>query len=151
MDDVVRASQPPLNHRASTPGIIARRNPQHTMAQSQQTSERTLVALIADEDSTTGLLLAGIGNVDEAGEKNFYIVDNTTSVSDIEEAFNRYTQERKDVGILLINQHIADKIRPIVDRYTQAFPALLEIPSKDHPYDPAKDSVLKRVQKLFGE
>ncbi|EPQ28869.1 uncharacterized protein PFL1_03671 [Pseudozyma flocculosa PF-1] len=121
------------------------------MAQSQQTSERTLVALIADEDSTTGLLLAGIGNVDEAGEKNFYIVDNTTSVSDIEEAFNRYTQERKDVGILLINQHIADKIRPIVDRYTQAFPALLEIPSKDHPYDPAKDSVLKRVQKLFGE
>lgn len=46
---------------------------------------------------------------------------------------------------------IAEKIRPTVDKYQQAFPALLEIPSKDHPYDPEKDSVLKRVQKMFGE
>lgn len=29
---------------------------------------------------------------------------------------------------------LAEKIRPTVDKYTQAFPALLEIPSKDHPY-----------------
>lgn len=29
---------------------------------------------------------------------------------------------------------IAEKIRPTVDKYQQAFPALLEIPSKDHPY-----------------
>lgn len=46
---------------------------------------------------------------------------------------------------------IADKIRSRVDSYTQAFPSLLEIPSKDHPYDPEKDSVMKRVKKLFGE
>ncbi|KAH0067492.1 hypothetical protein KCU60_g21182, partial [Aureobasidium melanogenum] len=56
-----------------------------------------------------------------------------------------------DIAILLINQHIADKIRSRVDSYTQAFPSLLEIPSKDHPYDPEKDSVMKRVKKLFGE
>ena len=49
-------------------------------------------------------------------------------------------------------------IRPLVEGYQQAFPALLEIPSKEHPYgaafswsrfgsraaDPSKDSVLKR-------
>lgn len=68
--------------------------------------------------------------------------------------------------LILIFQ-IAEKIRPSVDKYQQAFPALLEIPSKDHPYgtlrlhpkvlvltirtDPSKDSILKRVQKLFGE
>lgn len=46
---------------------------------------------------------------------------------------------------------IAEKIRPTVDKYQQAFPALLEIPSKDHPYDPSKDSILKRVQKLSGD
>ncbi|SAM82897.1 probable VMA7-H+-ATPase V1 domain 14 kDa subunit, vacuolar [Ustilago bromivora] len=114
-------------------------------------SDRTLIALIADEDSTTGLLLAGIGNVNSDGSKNFLICDNKTSVSDIESSFNHFTNERKDIAILLINQHIAEKIRPMVDKYTQAFPALLEIPSKDHPYDPSKDSVLKRVQKLFGE
>jgi V-type H+-transporting ATPase subunit F len=51
----------------------------------------------------------------------------------------------------LTHQQIADKIRPRVDSYTQAFPSLLEIPSKDHPYDPEKDSVLRRVRRLFGE
>lgn len=46
---------------------------------------------------------------------------------------------------------IAERIRGTVDTYTEAFPAVLEIPSKDHPYDPEKDSVLKRVRRLFGE
>ena len=46
---------------------------------------------------------------------------------------------------------IAERIRHRVETYTAAFPALLEIPSKDHPYDPEKDSVLKRVRRLFGE
>ena len=82
------------------------------------------------------------------GSKNFAIVDTKTSPSDIESHFERFTQDRKDIAILLINQHIAEKIRPVVDKYSQAFPALLEIPSKDHPYDPEKDSVLKRVQKV---
>jgi hypothetical protein len=46
---------------------------------------------------------------------------------------------------------IAERIRHRVETFTAAFPALLEIPSKDHPYDPEKDSVLKRVRRLFGE
>lgn len=56
-----------------------------------------------------------------------------TQVSTIEAAFEEFT-ERSDIAILLINQHIAEKIRPTVDKYQKAFPALLEIPSKDHPY-----------------
>jgi V-type H+-transporting ATPase subunit F len=62
------------------------------------------------------------------------LVSYQTSPSDIEAHFTAFTQERKDIAILLINQHIAEKIRPLVDKYTQAFPALLEIPSKEHPY-----------------
>ena len=46
---------------------------------------------------------------------------------------------------------IAERIRHRVDTYAEAFPSVLEIPSKDHPYDPDKDSVLKRVRRLFGE
>lgn len=52
--------------------------------------------------------------------------------------------------ILTLSQ-IADRIRHRIDTYTAAFPAVLEIPSKDHPYDPEKDSVLRRVRRLFGE
>ncbi|KAH6917547.1 ATPase, V1 complex, subunit F [Coprinopsis sp. MPI-PUGE-AT-0042] len=120
------------------------------MAHTTSFKDRNLIAVIGDEDSITGLLLAGIGHISENGKKNFVIVDSKTQVPTIEAAFHEFT-ERKDIAILLINQHIAEKIRPTVDMYKQAFPTLLEIPSKDHPYDPAKDSILKRVQKLFGE
>jgi len=120
------------------------------MASNAPSKERTLIAVIGDEDTITGMLFAGIGHVNEQQKKNFYVVDAKTEVSRIESIFQEYT-ERKDIAIVLINQHIAEKIRTIVDKYQQAFPAVLEIPSKDHPYDPAKDSVLKRVQKLFGD
>lgn len=41
---------------------------------------------------------------------------------------------------------IADMIRHVLDRYDKAVPAILEIPSKDHPYDPTKDSILRRAK-----
>ncbi|CAN8102121.1 unnamed protein product [Discula destructiva] len=114
--------------------------------------DRQFLAVIGDEDSVTGLLLAGIGHVTTGAdsEKNFLVVDNKTETSTIESTFDRLI-ERKDIAIILINQHIADKIRHRIDSYTAAFPTVLEIPSKDHPYDPEKDSVLRRVRRLFGE
>jgi len=115
--------------------------------------DRQFLAVIGDEDSVTGLLLAGIGHVTEPpdSQRNFLVVDQKTENSQIEKAFTRFTKERKDIGIILINQHVAEKIRHQVDSFTDAFPAVLEIPSKDHPYDPEKDSVLRRVRRLFGE
>ncbi|CAG7936256.1 unnamed protein product [Penicillium nalgiovense] len=84
-------------------------------------------------------------------QRNFLVVDSKTETSEIERAFQNFTQERKDIAVLLINQHIAERIRHSVDTFADPFPAVLEIPSKDHPYDPEKDSVLKRVRRLFGE
>lgn len=134
---------------------------------------RTLIALISDEDTATGLLLAGIGHVSsdqsdsknqenggnnggrhqggggaelindsekaqrvaqQCMERNFFIVTSTTNASEIESAFQTFTQNRGDIAILLITQPLAEKIRQICDRYQQAFPAVLEIPSKDSPY-----------------
>ncbi|ANZ77895.1 V-type proton ATPase subunit F of the V1 peripheral membrane domain [Komagataella phaffii CBS 7435] len=114
---------------------------------------RTLIGVIGDEDTVTGMLLAGVGQVtSEPGkEKNFLVVEPRTSDDQIEEVFDQYTEKRDDIAILLINQHIAERIRFKVDTFTKAFPAILEIPSKDHPYDPEKDSVLRRVRRLFGE
>ncbi|EMF13772.1 V-type ATPase F subunit [Sphaerulina musiva SO2202] len=115
--------------------------------------DRQFLAVIGDEDSVTGILLAGVGHVTDPpdAQKNYLVVDAKTQDSHIEGAFDQFTKERKDIAILLINQHIADRIRSKVDAYNDAFPSLLEIPSKDHPYDPEKDSVMKRVRKLFGE
>ncbi|KXS98874.1 hypothetical protein AC578_10850 [Pseudocercospora eumusae] len=115
--------------------------------------DREFLAVIGDEDSVTGILLAGVGHVTEPpdSQKNYLVVDSKTEDSTIESAFKAFTKERNDIAILLINQHIADRIRAQVDGYAEAFPSVLEIPSKDHPYDPEKDSVMKRVKKLFGE
>ncbi|KAF8253111.1 vacuolar ATP synthase [Wilcoxina mikolae CBS 423.85] len=114
--------------------------------------DRQFLAVIGDEDTVTGMLLAGIGHVTPPPDssKNFLVVDAKTETKEIEDAFDEFTT-RKDIGILMINQHIAEKIRYRIDTFTAAFPAVLEIPSKDHPYDPEKDSVLRRVKRLFGE
>lgn len=172
------------------------------MSSAQTAKDRTLIAVIGDEvslppqrfprsadtcfvgkDSITGLLLAGIGHVNQQSKKNFLTVEASESLSTltgtriadgrtetpttvIEAAFQEFT-ERPDIAILLINQHVslalpsdplrhcgaddkmggcqvADKIRGTVDRYQAAFPALLEIPSKDFPYG-AFDDVPCRV------
>ncbi|NWX80390.1 VATF ATPase, partial [Cepphus grylle] len=56
---------------------------------------------------------------------------------------------REDVGVVLISQVLAELIRHAVEAHTRPLPAVLEIPSKEHPYDPAKDSVLRRARGLF--
>lgn len=53
------------------------------------------------------MLLAGIGHVTPApnSTKNFLVVDAKTETAEIEKAFEEFTT-RKDIGILLINQHV---------------------------------------------
>ncbi|KAJ4719659.1 V-type proton ATPase subunit F [Melia azedarach] len=108
-----------------------------------------LIAMIADEDTVTGFLLAGVGNVDLRRKTNYLIVDSKTPVKAIEDAFKEFTT-KEDVAIVLISQYVANMIRFLVDSYNKPIPAILEIPSKDHPYDPANDSVLSRVKHLFS-
>ncbi|CAL5436830.1 unnamed protein product [Camellia sinensis] len=102
-----------------------------------------LIAMIADEDTVTGFLLAGVGNVDLRRKTNYLIVDSKTTVKQIEDAFKEFTT-REDIAIVMISQFVANMIRFLVDSYNKPVPAILEIPSKDHPYDPTHDSVLSR-------
>ncbi|KAL2485901.1 V-type proton ATPase subunit F [Abeliophyllum distichum] len=114
-----------------------------------RTNSSALVAMITDEDTITGFLLAGVGNVDLRRKTNYLIVDSKTTMKQIEEAFKEMTT-REDIAIVLISQYVANMIRFLVDSYNKPIPAILEIPSKDHPYDPAHDSVLSRVKYLFS-
>lgn len=66
-------------------------------------------------------------------------------MADIEDAFRKFVK-RDDVDIILINQSVAELIRHCIDSHTQPIPAVLEIPSKDHPYDASKDSILRRAK-----
>ncbi len=100
------------------------------------------VAVIGDEETVAGLCLAGVG-------RNFLVVDSNTKRSEIEEAFVNFM--RRDIAIVVLNQHIAEDIRGLIKEYSnQVIPTVLEIPSKDHPYDAKKDALLQRVQVFFG-
>jgi len=112
------------------------------------------IAVIGDEDTVTGMVLAGIGHVDGQGKKNFLIVDSKTVQKDIEEKFHELTA-RKDTAMVLITQGCADQIRNTVDDYGasgQVIPTILEIPSKEQPYDPRKDAIMHLLhveQRIF--
>ncbi|NXG99334.1 VATF ATPase, partial [Loxia leucoptera] len=124
-----------------------------------------LIAVMGDEDTVTGFLLGGIGELDKHRRPNFLVVEKETSLAEIEETFRCVGGEgspggfwrpeggrgaREDVGMILISQALAEQIRPAVAAHARALPAVLEIPSKDHPYDPARDSVLRRARGLFA-
>lgn len=72
-----------------------------------------------------------------------------TPVSEIEDCFKRFLK-RDDIDIILINQNYAELIRHVIDAHTAPIPAVLEIPSKDHPYDASKDSILRRAKGMFS-
>mmetsp|Transcript_42704 Transcript_42704/g.87296 ORF Transcript_42704/g.87296 Transcript_42704/m.87296 type:complete len:127 (-) Transcript_42704:130-510(-) len=105
-----------------------------------------LICVIGDEDTVTGFLLAGVGEVDLRKNSNFLVVTPKTPLSEIEETFQKFTT-RDDVAVVLITQTVAEKIRYLLDEYEAMIPAVLEIPSKDNPYDPTKDSVMQRILK----
>jgi len=105
------------------------------------------IGVIGDEDMVAGMVLAGAGQVDGQGKKNFMIVDSKTRRVDIEEKFNELTN-RSDVCMVLLTQGVAEDIRYAVDAYVSSgkvIPTILEVPAKDKTYDPSKDAVMQRV------
>ncbi|KAI7995612.1 V-type proton ATPase subunit F [Camellia lanceoleosa] len=95
------------------------------------------------KDTIAGFLLTGVGNVDLWRKTNYLIVDSKTTVKQIEEAFKEFTT-REEVVIVMISQYVANMIKFLVDSYNNPILAILEIPFKDHPYDPTHDFVLSK-------
>ena len=118
------------------------------------------MGVIGDEDTCVGFLLGGVGELNKNRQPNFLVVDKNTAVSDIEDTLKTFIR-RDDISIILINQNVAEmvkmaskpqlcqflnispKVRHVLDAHTSPVPAILEIPSKDSPYDPSKDSILR--------
>lgn len=96
----------------------------------------------------TGFLLAGVGHRTAQGS-NFLIVKQDTKLQQVEEAFQALST-RDDIGIILINQHVANDIRHVLKDYHHTIPTVLEIPSKEHPYDPEQDYIMQRVNMFLG-
>jgi V-type H+-transporting ATPase subunit F len=109
-----------------------------------------LVGVIGDEATVTGFLLTGIGERNKNGDANFFIVTKDTPLSEIDTAFMKMLKN-PEMGIIMISQNVAEMIRNRIVEHLEVIPTIMEIPSKDVPYDPTKDSVLvKAASNLFG-
>lgn len=75
--------------------------------------ERNLIAVIGDEDSVTGILLSGVGHLDSKQRPNFLVVDQQkTPLNVVQDTFKELCK-RRDIAILLINQHVRIKIERV--------------------------------------
>ena len=45
---------------------------------------------------------------------------------------------------------VANNIREVLRDYNKTIPTVLEIPSKEHPYDPDQDYIMQRVNLILG-
>jgi len=98
------------------------------------------------------MLLAGCGNVDEKRNSNFLVVTSKTTSSQIEDTFYKFCNDPR-ISVLLINQYIAHEMRATLDKWAERGekrPAILEVPSKEHPYEKALDPVYQRTKLLLG-
>jgi len=108
-----------------------------------------LLGVIGDEDTCVGFLLGGIGELNKNRQPNFLVVDKDTAITEIEDTLKKFIR-RDDIDIILINQNVAELVRTTIEGHKAPIPAILEIPSKDHPYDPTKDSILRRAKGMFN-
>uniref|UniRef100_A0A1I8QCX5 V-type proton ATPase subunit F n=1 Tax=Stomoxys calcitrans TaxID=35570 RepID=A0A1I8QCX5_STOCA len=105
---------------------------------------RLLIAIIADETTTVGFLLAGIGECfGGLGKKhiNFMIVNKETNMNDVQKYFISI-YEQSNIGVILIAADIWQHILPLYGKMKRRMlPIVLEIPIQN------KDS-LKITRKL---
>lgn len=107
-----------------------------------------LLAVIGDEDTCVGFLLSGIGNVD-GQQANFFVVDGKTTEKAIVDAFKRFVND-DNICMIIITQNVANMIRGYIDSHVRPQPAVIEIPSRNHPYDISQDSVMRRAISIFA-
>merc|ERR1712218_126305 len=112
----IKRSAPPV---CSCPALcLIQAKIRSTMAASNKKAD-SLVAVIGDEDTVTGFLLAGVGSV-KPTQTNFTVVTDDTVVTDLEDAFKEYVYQRPDIAIVLIDKKSANDIRHLLDAYTGA-------------------------------
>jgi V-type H+-transporting ATPase subunit F len=107
-----------------------------------------LTSIIADETTVTGFLLTGMGERNRKGQTNFMIVTKDTTDGDLDKIL-RELLARTDIGIVLIGQNVAERIRNVIIEHEEIIPTILEIPSKDTPYDPEKDPIVCRAAMIL--
>jgi V-type H+-transporting ATPase subunit F len=95
--------------------------------------------------------LAGVGDTDHRKGRgaNYFVVSKKTPQHEIESAL-RTMLSRPDIAVVLICQTVANDVRHMIEAHKEAIPCILEIPSKDSPFDKTKDTVMVKLTRALG-
>ena len=89
-----------------------------------------------------------MGERNDRGVKNFMIIERNTTDEEIDTTLRSFLN-RPDVGIVLISQGAAERVRNVIVEHEATIPTILEIPGDDAPYDPEKDTIVVRAAKIL--
>ena len=89
-----------------------------------------------------------MGERNDRGVKNFMIIERNTTDEEIDTTLRGFLN-RPDVGIVLISQGAAERVRNVIVEHEATIPTILEIPGDDAPYDPEKDTIVVRAAKIL--
>jgi V/A-type H+-transporting ATPase subunit F len=94
--------------------------------------------VIGDEDAVLGFGLVGIQGIKAENQQ------------EAELAF-KSALEDSDIGVVIIEDRIADMIRPVVDKYifTEQFPLILEVPGRTGK-QPGRRGIRTMVNEAIG-
>ncbi|XP_062057837.1 V-type proton ATPase subunit F-like [Lepus europaeus] len=95
-----------------------------------------LMAVIKEEDTVTGFLLSRIGELNKNHHPNFLVVEKDTTITEIKDTLWQFLNQ-DNIGIIPINQYIAETVWHALDAHQRSIPTVLESPSKEHSYDAA--------------
>lgn len=67
----------------------------------------------------------------------------------VENTFDRFLKD-SSISVILLTQEVSEKfLREKITKREEIYPVILEIPSKEKPYDPVKDVVIQRAHRLL--
>lgn len=118
-------------------------------------TDRTKVAILAEDTIITGFKLTGINGPEWTsqsayGEFNyFYPVSDSSDEKDVCETF-RILVERKEVSMIFLGRKAACILRQEIERKKNVFPLILEIPEKDGGPSKEEMEVMKRLKEIVG-
>ncbi|KAA0152808.1 hypothetical protein FNF27_06640 [Cafeteria roenbergensis] len=112
-------------------------------------NKRLGVAAIADPDTITGLCLGGIGERRADGSTNVLAVTLETAQATVEAAMERMLAD-ESLGIIVLSQAVAGRVRHLLTRHTATLPTVLTLPDKGSSYEPLQDPIMARVSQLLG-
>lgn len=93
----------------------------------ESSSQRSLIAIMADDETLKGFALTGIPLV--GNPPNFVSVGTHTTEEELKRALQTLVA-RQDVAAVFIADFAYPKLKSYIAAYKQSLPCLLEIPSK---------------------